>query len=289
MFHEESFHREDAVQFLTSRYNELTDGEKQITDYLIQNLESALSMSVHTLAVKSGVSVATIIRYAQHMGFDGYKSFRLHLAQCRNGNEDFVLDFPNSPNSIEGQVNKVLRASMEALNLTLAEMDYSTLTSVAEAIRDSGQLLFFGTGTSYVVCNDAMLKYQRSGKQTFCACDAYSAALVLANFKSDDLLIVISHSGVNADSLRVLKAAKESGLRTAAITTFEKSPIAETADMVLYTKTRESPLHNVSITSRISQFAMMDALFMAYLTLNYSPCESHNEQLSIYLNAMGII
>ena len=51
----------DAVEFLTGRYTELTDGEKQIVDYLINNLESALAMSVHTLAKESGVSVATIV------------------------------------------------------------------------------------------------------------------------------------------------------------------------------------------------------------------------------------
>jgi len=45
----------------------------------------------------------------------------------------------------------------------------------------------------------------------------------------------------------------------------------------------------VSITSRISQFAMTDALFMAYLTLDYERCAAHNEQLSAYLSALGII
>ena len=289
MANTEIHHQEDAVQFLTSRYNELTDGEKQIADYLIKNLESALNMSVHTLAKKSGVSVATIVRYAQHMGFDGYKTFRLHLAKCRIGSEDFVLDFPETPGSVDGQVTRVLRASMETLHLTLEGMNYPVLTAVAERIKCADQLLFFGTGTSNIVCSDAMLKYQRTGKKAFAAGDVYSAALVLANFSGDDLLVVISHSGENADSLRVLQTAKDAGLHTAAITTFEGSPIARLAEAVLYTKTRESPLHNVSITSRISQFAMTDALFMAYLTLDYERCSAHNEQLSAYLSALGII
>ena len=280
---------EDAVQFLTSRYAGLTDSEKQIADYLIKNLESALSMSVHTLAKESGVSVATIVRYAQHMGFDGYKSFRLHLAKCRIDSEDFVLDFPETPGSVDRQVTRVLRASMETLNLTLEEMDYPTLSAIAARILRADQLLFFGTGTSSIVCSDAMLKYQRTGKKAFATGDVYSAALMLANFGEDDLLIIISHSGENADALRVLQTAKDAGLHTAAITTIEGSPIAKLAEALLYTKTRESPLHNVSITSRISQFAMTDALFMAYLTLDYDSCLAHNGHLSAYLRALGII
>ena len=283
-------HRQgDAVQFLTERYASLTDGEKQIVDYLIHNLEAALSMSVHTLAKNSDVSVATIVRFAQHLGFDGYKSFRLHLAKCSSAADNSVVDFPDAPSSLKAQVTRVLNANTETLQQTLAEMDYGVLERTAAAIRDAGQLLFFGTGTSYVVCNDSMLKYQRSGKFAACACDAYSAALVMANMRPQDLLVVISHSGENSDTLRVLQTAKNAGLKTAAITTFAGSTIAKTADLVLYSKTRESPIHHVSVTSRISQFAVMDALFMAYLTLDYEACTAHNDHLADYLRAVGIL
>ncbi len=285
----DDYQQEDAVRFLTGRYADLTDCEKQIADYLITNLEKALGMSVHSLAKAVGVSVATIVRFAQHMGFEGYKAFRLHLAKCRIGSGDSVLNFPDESSSIERQVNKVVLASVEAINMTQEGIDYDVLTAVAMQIRKADQLLLFGTGTSFIVCNDAVLKYQRSGKKAFAFSDVYSGALVLANFGKDDLLVVVSHSGENADSLRILRTAKEKGIRTAAVTTFEGSSIAELADMVLITKTRESPLHNIAITSRFSQLALMDALFMAYLTLDYDRCNKHQEHLSSYLKALGII
>ncbi len=289
MSYPESHQQEDAVKFLTDRYTELTDSEKQIADYLITNLEPALTMSVHSLAKASRVSVATIVRFAQHMGFEGYKDFRMHLARCRFGNGDSVLNYPGKGSTVDKQVETVLRASIEALNMTLEGIDYIRLSSAAELVTKADQLLLFGTGTSFIVCSDAVLKYQRSGKKAFAFSDVYSAALVLANFAKDDLLIVVSHSGENADTMRVLKTAKEKGAHTVAITTFEGSSIAELADTVLVTKTRESPLHNIAITSRFSQLAMMDALFMAYLTLDHDRCSRHQELLSSYLKSLGII
>ena len=280
---------EDALQFLASRYSELTDGEKKIADYLITNLDEALSMSVHMLAQKSGVSVATIVRYAQHMGFDGYKAFRLHLAQRHAGREDFLLDFPDTSSNIEKHVSRVLLSSMETIRGTLEEMDYEALDKAAGLIKSANRILFFGTGTSNIVCNDAMLKYQRAGKTAYSAGDVYSAALILSNFTADDVLVTLSHSGSNADSLRVIQTAKKTGHKTVAVTSFVGSPIAKTADLVLCTKTRESPLHNISITSRIGQFAVMDALFMAYLTIDYHKCTEHNETILTYLNDFGII
>jgi len=278
---------EEATSFLTSRYAELTDSEKHIVDYLMKNLEASLSMSVYELAKNTGFSIATIVRFAQHMGFDGYKSFRLHLAQCRMENEDYFLDFPTNSSENE-QASKVIRASSDALLLTAELLDYETLKRAAGAIAEAKQLLFFATGTSYIVSEDATLKYQRSGKTAFCANDIYSAALVLANFSEKDILIVISHSGENKTALSVLQAATEMGIPTLAITTFKGSPIANSARMVLYTQTRESPLHQVSITSRMSQLAVLDGIYMSYLAIDHQKCLDHNEHLNHCLGKLGL-
>ena len=68
------------------------------------------------------------------------------------------------------------------------------------------------------------------------------------------------------------------GITTVAVTTFSNSNICKTADYTLLTQTRESPLHKIAITSRVSQFAMMDSLFMAYLTINYDKCINNLEK-----------
>ncbi len=285
----ESSRSGDAIEYITETFPELTEGEKQVAAYLLENLESALSMSVHTLAAKAGVSVATVVRYAQHMGFDGYKSFRLHLAQRFSSSSDPVLDFPTTDGGIEDRVTRMLKANTDAIRLTLEEMDFSVLTAAAEAIKNAERLLFFGTGTSNVVCCDAMLKYRRAGKLAFAESDSYNAALIVSGMKPSDVLVAVSHSGRNGDTLRVLKSAKQAGVKTVGITTFSGTVFAEYADLTLYTKTRESSLHNVSISSRISQFAVLDALYMAYLTLDYESCADNNERLTMIMTSLGIL
>ncbi len=280
---------QDAVQFLTEHYNELTDSEKKLTDYIISNIDSAIFMTVKTLASSSGVSVATVVRLTQHLGFDGYKDFRLYLASHNSIKRDFILDFEDKATDAKSQINKVLTASIDSIQLTLDTIDYETLEKSANLISNASRILFFGLGTSYIVCCDAMLKFQRVGKTVFTACDLHSATVILSSFKKNDLVIGISHSGKNKDTCSIMKLAKQLKIKTIALTTFLNSPICKYSDYLLYTKTRESPLHKIAITSRISQFSVIDALFMTYLVSNYDDCMKNIDCIFNNLNDMGIV
>ena len=269
----------DLVQFITEKYTLMTDSEKTIADYMINHLDHVLTISVQALSAELNISVATIVRFAQHLGFDGYKDFRLYLAQFGSKHEDFILDFHKNENSSEAQISKMLASCAECLNLTYQNLEYDKLADIVDAIHSSEKIAFFGVGTSYMVCNDSSIKFKRIGVFADCACEANSAAPILLNMKKGDVVFGISHSGNNETVEGIMKTAKNLGLVTVAVTTFENSKICKFADYTLFTQTRESPMHKIAITSRVSQFAMMDSLFMAYFTTHYDSCMSNIEKI----------
>lgn len=260
---------EDAVQFLTNRYSGLTGSEKQLADYLIRNMNNILQMSVKELAEHSQVSVATVVRLAQHLGFDGYSSFRLHLAKIHSVQEDYVLDIQKKDTDIQKQIHKVLNANIDSIRLTIECLDLSLVEQAARRLCEAERVLFFGTGTSHIVCTDAAFKFQRINKISYSAEDLHTAAVYLSHFKENDVVVAISHSGRTNDTVKCLQLAQKKAIQTIAITTFQDSPIYEYAGLVLNTMTRESPMHKVAITSRTSQFAIIDAMFMAALMTDY--------------------
>jgi len=271
--------KKDFIQFVTEKYTILTDSEKMLSDYIIKNFDRVLTISIHTLAKETNISVATVVRFAKHLGFEGYKDFRLYLAQCGNDHEDFILDFCKSENSADSQISHMLSSCAECLTLTEKNLDYAVLSAITKNIHSAGKIAFFGVGTSYIVCQDAEMKFRRIGIMTDCACEKTLASSLLLNMKKGDVVFGISHSGNNEFVEAVLKAAREKGLITVAVTTFKNSRVCSLADYVLYTQTRESPLHKTAITSRVGQFAMMDSLFMTYLTAYYDDCMESIEKL----------
>ena len=271
--------KKDFLQFITEKYSLMTESEKMLSDFIIKNFDRVLVMSVHSLADETNLSVATIVRFAQHMGFDGYKEFRLYIAQLVSKQEDFIMDFGKNENSSDAQIAKMLSSCAECINLTQKNLDTKTLSEIVKNIYNADKIAFFGVGTSYIVCQDAEMKFRRIGVSADSASEQNSATAILLNMKKNDVVIGISHSGNNKYVERILKTAQKSGITTVAVTTFKDSNICAFSDYNLYTQTRESPMHKTAITSRVGQFAMMDSLFMMYLTTYYDSCVDNIEKI----------
>ena len=272
--------QKDSIQFITDNYGKLTKNEKLVADYILTHFSSAIGMSVHELSETVNVSAATPVRFAQHMGFNGYKELRLFLATHQAEHEDLILDIRQASGSLSDSVEKALSSEIEAIKLTLKELDYPKFTDIAKKIVDAKQILLFGMRTSYLVCCDFMYKLQRTGKVVHCTDNPSDAAVFLSGFNSTDMVIGFSHSGETSTTCDVLALAKDLGIYTVAATTFSESTICNFADQVLHTQTRESPLHKIALTSRISQLATADALFMTYFSLDYDNCMNNLNKVS---------
>ena len=276
----------DSIQIITNNYGKLTKNEQLVANYIMTHFSNAIQMSVHEIARECAVSVATPVRLAQHMGFDGYKEFRLYLASHQPEHEDLILDIKQTSGSVIDSVEKALGSEIDTIRLTLKELDYSKLSTIADQIKIAEKILFFGMGTSYLVCSDAMHKFQRVGKTVHCCDDITKAAVLLSSMSKTDMVVCISHSGETKNTCDIIRLAKDMGIYTVAVTTFPGSSVCKTADIVLHTQTRESPLHKFALTSRISQLATTDALFMAYFTSDYDNCRQNIDKLSETLNKL---
>lgn len=281
--------KQTVIDFLTEKFNTFTSSEKKLCEFMLNNVDKVLSYSVHTLAKDAGVSVATVVRFAQRFGFDGYKEFRLNLATLSADKEDFVLDFEKRKDADFVQVNKVLTASKNTIDLTLNSIDYELLKKVSSKIYNADKVVFFGIGTSRLVCDDASNRFCRVGKNAVSVGDLHKASFILSNCTKDSLVLCVSHSGETKDSVDVIKLAKTLNLKTVAVTSFIDSKITEYADHVLLTQTRESPLHKIAITSRVSQFAMIDALFMSYFSAYYEECANNINKVNKAQKELNIL
>ena len=64
---------------IIKNYPLLSRKEKKIADYLSQNLRTAFALSTDQLAKNTGISSATIVRFAQHLGFSGFQQLRSQM------------------------------------------------------------------------------------------------------------------------------------------------------------------------------------------------------------------
>lgn len=269
---------ENIFDMLKEQMPFFSEGEKELSLFIISHPEDVAFMSVYELSERAGVSVATVVRFCQKMGYGGYKDFKIHLAKSGIAKDSATRDGEN-----------VIEEDIDAMKLTLKGIDSSALAKGAGLISDAGKILVFGTGTSHIAGSDAAIKLRRTGKCVFDESDLYKAALHLAFFGEGDVLLAFSHSGENKATVKICEAAKRRGIKVIAITSFPKSRITKSADVLLYTKTNESPMHKMSITSRISQAALTDALFMEYFALRRDIFKANIEKVSALVKELDIL
>ena len=91
----------------------------------------------------------------------------------------------------------------------------------------------------------------------------------------DDLMIVISQSGETADTMAVLRLAKEVGAATLAVVNVVGSSIAREADMVIYTHAGPE----ISVASTKAYMVQISVMYLLAFELAYARCMELTAQL----------
>ena len=239
----------------------LPPSEKKVADYVLDNPDKIIYLSVSELADDVDVSDSTIIRFCKNVGFKGYQEFKLFVAQdlvvpIENINEDIQLD-----DDLETIVNKIGFTNKKAIEETLSITNLKALQEAIDAIVKARKLEFYGVGASGITGHDAKYKFLRIGKDVDCYTDAHLQAMSAATLSDQDVVVGVSHSGSTKDVVDSCTVAHEAGATVICITGHNRSPITKVADIKLLTATRERPLASGALRSKIAQLQVLDMLY----------------------------
>ena len=67
---------EDLIRVIHERYEEMSNSYKKIAVYLTQNPNEVAVMSVNAIAGKCGIHASSFVRYAQSLGYRGFKEMQ---------------------------------------------------------------------------------------------------------------------------------------------------------------------------------------------------------------------
>jgi len=252
-----------CLYLIHSLMSSLSDREKRIADYILGNPAAAVHPSIEELSESAGVSVSTLVRFVKKLGFKGYQQFRIALASEALAPEAKIYE--TLVDSGEDPVHVAFNSAQKALEITASMIDRTALAELAGRIIDSQCVHLFGLGGSAIVAKDAMHKLVRTGVRCIGAEDYHMQLMIASQMRTGDTALAISHTGVNKDALRVAETAKNAGAFLCVITTYPRSPLARMADMRFISASSGSPVVSEAFSARISQLALIDALYIAIM------------------------
>lgn len=250
----------------------LTPVEKRIADYINENAAEIPRLSIKELAVRSGTSDASVLRFCKTVGFSGYRDFIVSIsASLSMFEEDSVNQYTDirPGDDLQTIISNISLNNCKSIEDTMKVIDRAQIEKAVNLLRKSDKIDFYGIGASGLVCMDAQQKFMRINKSCHAYTDSHAQLTAAALLKKGDTAVLISNSGKTAEILDALEVAKESGSSVIAITRNSRSILAEKADVILNISTPEITIRSGAMGSRIAMLNVIDILFAGVASADY--------------------
>ena len=239
----------------------LTPTAQKLCDFVLQQPESVLQMTISDLATAAGVSDATVTRVCQTMGYSGFAAFRVMLARDLVNPEPRAIGELKATDAVQDIRDKLIAGSVSSLEDTRQMLDLPALQQAAEQIARARRLDVYGIGGSATVALDIRHKLLRLGVPVAAYDDIDIMSMSSAALSVHDVALGVSHTGRTEPVVAAVRRARAGGACAIALTHDPHSPLAREADVTLLYAARPTAFSNDSLSGRIAQLVVADMLY----------------------------
>lgn len=242
--------------------------QKRLARYILESRHFVSFASASQAGEKAGASAATVVRFAQALGYAGFSemqaAIRAELPSYMTAIERMQARLGRPPVSAEIPHN-IFATDIRNIERTANGLDNVKLEQAAREIIKAGRILVIGSGIS---AGGALFLAHSLKVMGFDARPVLGGGLILAvevaQLRSGDLLIAIDLWRYTRATVQAVSTANANGVKTIAITDSIVSPLAEMAGYAFEAAT-ESIDHSLSPTAVISFINVMIGMisFMA--------------------------
>ncbi|WP_136606064.1 MurR/RpiR family transcriptional regulator [Paenibacillus dokdonensis] len=249
----------------------LTPVEKMVAEYVLQNLEEIPHLSIKRLAQLTKTSDASVLRFCKTMGYSGYRSFIVSISASLGSMEEQKDPYTDIQpgDDLSVIISNTSRNNIKSIEDTLSVIDKNEVDRAVQVLRQSNRIVFFGIGASGLVGIDAEQKFSRINKICHAYTDGHSQLTAATLLDKGDVAVFISNSGKTSEILESLEITKKTGATIIAITKYNKSELADKANIVLNISTPEVTIRSGAMGSRIAMLTIIDILFAGVASAEY--------------------
>lgn len=254
----------DVITALSDMDRHFAAREQRVAEVVKANLEAVTQMTIADLAALAEVSTPTVVRFCRTLGCDGFRDFKMVLAQNLAVSRQY-LDPPVAPGVTGGVevVQQVQDAALRSMATLEAQIDADTFERARAAIAGCRSLLAIGVGGgSSMTAEEAANRFFRLGRIAVATSDPYLMQMRAAAMHPGDVLLAFSNSGHAAEVIAALRVARSYGATTVCITR-DGSPLAAASEIALCFDLPEEQDIYKPTASRFAYLLLLDALALA--------------------------
>jgi RpiR family transcriptional regulator, repressor of rpiB and als operon len=238
-------------------------------------------------AGETGVSEALIVKIAKKLGFEGFRQLREALVEHNRLARADLHEELCGAKGASARLQKVLRASVQALEEGLARVSPEALERAADSLHAARQRDFYGEGGSGQVARDAAHQFLRIGVRVSVFDDAQLMLMSAALLRPGDVVMALSHSGQTAAVVEAARQARQNGAQLIALTNRADSPLGRQSDVALCANLHGLPWAGETAVARLVQLSVLDALLSTVAQKDSAAAQANLDRTTAALGWSG--
>ena len=263
--------------------------EYKVIQYIMDNPNQFLDMTIRDLSKVTGVSISTIVRVTKKLGTEGYYDFKIEFFKQRKQQnkinysmEEASITRRDTPYQVIQKITAIeIRISDEVKN----EMDLKQIERIVEYILKAEKITLYGSGVNRHLNELFSYSLLRAGKNSYVPSTWDDRFLRMRLSNERDVAIILSHRGNNAKYYRLMQGLHQKNIPIILLTGSKESKMATLATEMIYINPghRFEDMANVIFTTSVSY--VYDVLFAYIFNQQYDHIVDNTkdyEELSAY-------
>lgn len=195
------------------KVEQLSNSEKFLLDYINDNLDEVVDLSIVKLSEDANVSTATVVRTMKKLGFEGYTAFKHHLKSLNEHNPKF-----ENIDQADKKIREAILKNEQEVIRTIQMIDSGTIEDAIQSIHAAERVMLFARGFSEMIANEMNVKFQLMDKYSEFHNDPNIIRIISQRLSITDVVIFISLNGETEELVEAAKNCMEKGIRTITLT-----------------------------------------------------------------------
>src|SRR5690606_30675195 len=181
------------LKILDAQLDSMTQADRQIAQFIIDNPERMLTLSSAALAEATGRSQSSVVKFSQKLGYAGYQQLKLAVNKAK------ALDWHPPGGVIHGTIaasdsymttlQKLIGSKLLSMRETSAANGEHTIDAAVDALVTARRVQLAGVGASSLVAKDFSFKLLKLGRTVLLDSDSHIQIANASALNESDVLM----------------------------------------------------------------------------------------------------
>lgn len=247
------------VDRIRGSFEGLTKSQQKLANFVVDNYRDVAFMTCAELGHALDVDQATVVRFAQALGYSGYTELLDEIQDIVKEELKTVHEIPEVVSTPDQAFYKALLVEKANLDQLLAAIPAGTVNDIVDTLLAAKRIYLVGEGPEAYAADVFGWLLRNAGLPAYTVeRDIVSRKMTFSNVGEGDLVVGVCYSARPVDTAKAVKFARENGANTLAIVASGTNPVAQAAHKIITV-----PNDGVAGPSLVPATTVMQALVVA--------------------------